>query len=223
MIVVLLTQVLPVFDEVYAGLGGSLTGVAGGLLSLGRALDAAMPFLCVLLGLGIAALCLFAASYSFREWVLSLWRKLRGDKGMSRKLNTARFAQAFSMGLKSGLPLEDALDLSASLLESAPAAKARCLDCQTRLEKGAPLVKAMGESGVLPRSDCRLLELGMKSGAGDSTMGQISSRLSEESEAALEEKIGQVEPTLVVTASILIGLILLSVMLPLMHIMTAIG
>ena len=39
----------------------------------------------------------------------------------------------------------------------------------------------------------------------------------------LEEKIGQVEPTLVVTASILIGLILLSVMLPLMHIMTAIG
>ena len=86
-----------------------------------------------------------------------------------------------------------------------------------------PLAKAMGEAGVLPRSDCRLLELGMRSGSGDGVMLQIAQRLSEEGEAALEAKMGQIEPTLVVTASVLVGLILLSVMLPLMHIMTAIG
>ena len=50
-IVVLLSRVLPMFDGVYATLGGQLTGVAGGLLVLGRALDAAMPLLCAV-GIG---------------------------------------------------------------------------------------------------------------------------------------------------------------------------
>ncbi len=48
-IAVLLVRVLPIFDDVYASLGGRLTGVAGGLLALGRGLDAAMPVLWVVL------------------------------------------------------------------------------------------------------------------------------------------------------------------------------
>ena len=81
----------------------------------------------------------------------------------------------------------------------------------------------MAESGVLPRADCRLLDLGIRSGSGDSVMVQIAQRLSQDGEEALEARMGQIEPTLVVISSILVGLILLAVMLPLMHIMTAIG
>ena len=43
------------------------------------------------------------------------------------------------------------------------------------------------------------------------------------SEAALEDRISRVEPALVLVCSLLVGLILLSVMLPLMNIMAAIG
>ena len=81
----------------------------------------------------------------------------------------------------------------------------------------------MAETELLPRAECRLLELGLRSGSGDTTMETITRRLTEESEAALEDKVAQVEPALVVVTSVLVGLILLSVMLPLLHIMTAIG
>jgi len=222
-IVVLLVEVLPVFNDVYAQLGGQLTGVAGGLLSLGQALDRAMPVLCVLLGIIVVALALFAAVPAFREKVMSLWRRAMGDKGVSRKLNTARFAQALSMGMSSGLPLEEALDLTASLLRGTPAAEKRCRACLELLEKGEPLGKAVSQSEALPHSECRLLELGLRGGSGDQAMEQIARRLSEDSEIALEEKVGQVEPALVIAASVLVGLILLSVMLPLMNIMSAIG
>ena len=47
--------------------------------------------------------------------------------------------------------------------------------------------------------------------------------MSERSEAAIHEKVSRVEPTLVIIASLLVGMILLSVMLPLMNIMSAIG
>ena len=222
-IAVLLIKVLPVFNEVYAYLGASLTGIAGGLLSLGRALDAAMPVLCVILGLVVLFLILFSAVPSFREKLTGAWRSRMGDRGVSRKINTACFAQSLSMGLSSGLPLEEALTLAGSLLEGVPSAKARCDDCKKRLESGESLSAAMKASGALPNAECRLLEIGLRSGTGDAAMEQIARRLSEESETALEESVARVEPALVMVTSVLVGIILLAVMLPLMNIMTSIG
>ena len=218
---VLLVQVLPIFDDVYASLGGQLTGVAGGLLTLGRWLEVAMPVLWVVLAAVAVAVLVFAASPAFREKVLSGWQRKHGDKGVARKLNNARLAQAMAMGMSSGLPLEEAVGLSAGLMETA--AKQRCEDCKTRLENGEALSLAMKDSGLLPANQCRLLELGQRSGAGDSSMEKIARDLTEEGEAALDTLVGRVEPALVLVCSILVGLILLSVMLPLMNIMAAIG
>lgn len=222
-IAVLLIKVLPVFNEVYSYLGASLTGIAGGLLSLGRALDAAMPFLCVILGAVVVLLILFAAVPGFREKITAAWRKSMGDRGVSRKINTACFAQSLSMGLSSGLPIEEALTLAGSLLDGVPAAKARCEDCKKRIDEGESLSAAMKGSGVLPNAECRLLEIGLRSGTGDAAMEQIARRLSEDSETALEESVARVEPALVMVTSVLVGIILLAVMLPLMNIMTSIG
>ncbi len=222
-IAVLLVRVLPIFDDVYASLGGRLTGVAGGLLALGRGLDAAMPVLWAALALAVAFFAAFAGVESFRGKVLAAWRRGRGDKGVSRRMNNARLAQAMAMGMASGLPLERSMELAASLMEDVPAAKARCEDCRARLEDGAALSAAMGGSGLLPAGACRLLEIGQRGGTADAAMEKIARDLSEDGEAALEDLVNRVEPALVLVCSILVGLILLSVMLPLMHIMSAIG
>ena len=148
--------------------------------------------------MGIAAvfLAVFSAVPSFREKLTAAWRRRRGDKGVARKMNDARLAQALAMGMASGMPVEEAVELAAGLMEETPAAKARCLDCRARLDGGETTSAAMEK---------------------------ISAGLSEESEAALEDQVSRVEPALVLVCSILVGLILLSVMLPLMHIMSAIG
>ena len=77
--------------------------------------------------------------------------------------------------------------------------------------------------GLLPAGACRLLEIGQRGGTADAAMEKIARDLSEDGEAALEDLVNRVEPALVLVCSILVGLILLSVMLPLMHIMSAIG
>ena len=206
-IVVLLTKVLPVFDEVYASLG----------------LDAAMPALCALMAVVVVLVLMFSLSNSFRDKVLTAWRQRYGDKGISRKINDARFAQALAMGLGSGLPLEEAVDLCGTLLQDVPAASRRCRECASRLAEGGELAETMKTMEMLPASSCRLLTLGVQSGNGDAVMEDIARRLSDEADQALESKVAQVEPTLVLGTSMLVGIILLSVMLPLMNIMTAIG
>ncbi len=218
---VLLVKVLPIFDDVYASLGGRLTGVAAGLLNLGRWIEGAMPVLYLILAGLVLAVLVFGLVGPLRRGVVSLWQKTRGDRGVSRKLNNARLAQALAMGMASGLPVEEAVSLSANLMEGK--ARKRCQECGQRLEKGESLGAALRLSGLLPPRQSRLLELGQHSGAGDASMEKIARDLGEEGEAALDALVGRVEPALVLVCSVLVGLILLSVMLPLMHIMSAIG
>lgn len=221
-IVILLAKVLPIFNDVYASLGGQLTGIAGGLLHLGQILDTLLPALCVVLAAAVIFLAVFSSSEQFRTWLLHLWQKSRGDKGLAGKLSSARFAQALSMALSSGLPAEEAI-ASAGTLLSNPAAARRIRACLDELSCSGSLIGAMKQAQLLPAAECRLLELGLASGSGEVAMAEIARRLDRDAEDALERRIGQVEPTMVVITSLLVGAILLSVMLPLTHIMTSIG
>jgi len=220
---VLLIWVLPVFDEVYAQLGGSLTGIAGAALALGACLKRCLPLLCVLLAAAAALVCLFALSQRARDAFTSVARRFRTDRGLTRERNTARFAQALSMGLCSGLTDRDAVELAVGLSGDCDGFRRRCSACLAALDEGASLSAALRENELLSRADCRLLEAGMRSGSGEIIMDEISRRLLKESESAIDELAGRIEPTLVVVLSVLVGGILLSVMLPLMHIMTTIG
>lgn len=222
-VLVLLVWVLPVFNDVYARLGSRLTGVAGGLLALGEGIRALLPVLCVILALAAVAAVLIATVPALREKLLALWRSIRGDRGMTRRLNTARFVQALAMGMHSGLTDTEAVTLAMQLSDASPAFSARCKQCLGLLEAGKGLSQALRESGLLSSGESRLLETGIRSGNAPETMAQISARLSEESEAALATAAGRIEPALVGLMTVLVGLILLSVMLPLMQIMTTIG
>ena len=220
---VMLVKVLPIFDDVYQSMGSRLTGVAGGLLRAGQWLGNIMPVLWGILAVLTVFLAAFAAVEPFRASLMKWWRKRHGDKGLSGKMNTARIAQALSMGISSGLSLEESVSLAAGMMEDVAGAVKRCTDCRERLEKGELQGTAFKESGLLPAYFCRLLDIGLRSGAGDASMEKIARDLSEETDAALEEMVGRVEPALVLVCSVLVGLILLSVMLPLMRITAMIG
>lgn len=222
-IIVLLSQVLPVFNEIYMSLGSQLTGVAGGLLILGQFLNQVMPVLCGILMFALAGTSLLYLRRDLRSKATAFWRRKWGDRGIAKKMNNARFSQALSLGFSSGMVLEDAVEMAAGLLSEIPGALLRCQNCRDQLLQGADLAAALGENELLSPSACRLLTLGMRSGTGDGIMETIAQRMQDEAQEALESAVGKIEPALVLVTSGLVGVILLSVMLPLMNIMTAIG
>ena len=222
-IVVLLTKVLPVFDDIYASLGGSLTGVAGGLLAMGSWLNMFMPALvrvCLVVAV-VGALCVCVRP--LREAFVELYQVLFGDRGVSRKISDARLAEALAMGMASGLVMEECFALAAALLADVPKAVKRCERCKQMLDQGKNLADALKESGALPAASCQMLMLGVRAGSGDAVMAQIAQRLAEEARETVYARVAKIEPALVVITSLMVGAILLSVMLPLMNIMKAIG
>ena len=83
-------------------------------------------------------------------------------------------------------------------------------------EKSSMLSSLEGRTALAP-------EEWKKRTAGRQELEEVARRLTEESEYALHELLGRVEPTLVLGTALLVGVILLSVMLPLMNIMAALG
>lgn len=221
-VAVLLIRVLPAFDEVYASLGGGMTGVAGSLLSFGRLLGRAAPALCT--GLAVIVVGTFAAAMcpSVRKRAMGCWQAAFGDRGVSRKMNTAKLAQALSLSMEAGMPLDEAMGKAAELVSDVPAVRDRCLACAERLRSDERVSEALAASGVLPETACELLSLGQQSGGADRAMAEIASRLSFEADDALDSLVGKIEPSMILLSSLLVGMILLSVMLPLMDVMSAI-
>lgn len=222
-IVVLLSKVLPVFDEVYGSLGSSLTGFAGGLLAVGEFLADAMPYIGAVLGFAVVAGAAIALFPSLTERIKRLSLRLFGDRGVARRINNAHLAEALSLALSSGISVEEGMELAERLLSDIPGALARCKGCRKEIEEGAPLPETLEKYGFLSRSSCRMLNLGIRSGNADGVMEDIARRMADEAEAAIEAATSRIEPALVLVTSFLVGAILIAVMLPLINIMKALG
>ena len=219
---VLLVRVLPIFDQVYASLGTHMTGAAAGLLQLGKGIRALLPVLFVLLGVG-AILCLLTAWWpAFREKVTGCWQKAFADRGIRRKFSNARYLQGLALATGSGMALEQALELAAELMED-PSGARRARDCAEAVRQGMALDTALEAQQLLDHTGCALVKLGIRSGQCEQVLADIAQKRLEQAQEDLEDAIGKIEPALVMGSSVLVGLILLSVMLPLMDILSVLG
>lgn len=219
----LLTKVLPVFDQVYASLGTGLTGLAGGLLILGQKLTEALPVLAVLLGLVLSVLLVYRLVPPFGNYVNREFQKTLGDRGLLRKFNNARFARALAMGIGSGMTAEEALTLSGRLLADIPGAAGRCRQAEALVEQGEDLSLALEAAELLPPARSRMLAVGLRSGNVDQILTDVANRMECDARQALEDWLAAVEPALVLLSAAMVGLILLSVMVPLLDILSALG
>ena len=67
--------------------------------------------------------------------------------------------------------------------------------------------------------EARLISVGFQSGKGDEIMRRLSKRYAADSSAQIRQAVAILEPAIVITMTILVGLILLSVMVPLLGIL----
>lgn len=221
-IIVLICKVLPIFRGVYASIGGSLTGISAGLLTLGEWLSSVLPYIGVAAGIIIIVSAIVYLVPSLKKRAKTVFVKMTSDRGISRKLNSAHFAEALAMSLSSGMTLEEAVFTAGSLLNSSPGAAERCKKCCDDIAAGEDPFEVLTAAELLPKSSCRMLILGMRAGDIDRTMEEVADKLSRDAEEALAEKVARIEPALVLVTSLLVGAILLAVMLPLVDIMNVI-
>lgn len=222
-VILLVTQVLPVFDRVFAQLGVRMGAVATGMMNAGAVLAKAGTGIAVVLVVIAAAALVIALVPALREKFTGWFRHSFGGRGILGQMAAARFASSMSMAVASGLSMEESVSLSAKLCGGAKEIDEKTEQCRKEIEEGGSPADALSNSGLFSSRDCRLLKLAEQTGSLPDTLEDLAQRQEEESLRRIDRTVGAIEPAIVVITSALAGVILLSVMLPLMGLLSTIG
>jgi len=215
---VLSIKVLPVFEEVFNNLGGEMSQIARSFMQFGIVLGRYIyVIIAVIILMAISSIAMIKTNKG-----RLIWGKLIGKFKITEKIAVARFASSMAMMMASGLDIDDALGMAQGLVENIKV-KVKVTACKTKLEQGDSFISAISETRIFSKLATRMLSMGMKTGSMEEAMKRVADSYDDEVQNALSKAVALIEPVSVAVLSIVIGVILLSVMLPLMGIMSSIG
>lgn len=220
-IVILLVKVMPIFNQVFIQLGSEMSGFSRALMDVGNVINRySVVFIAVLVIVaGLAFYGLFTKSG--KKMFLKLGYKFKFTRTICEEIAACRFASGMALTLGSGLNPERSFELVNSLNDDEYFQK-KLDECQKEIEQGVDLSLALVSSGMFTGIYGRMASIGSKTGTMDQVMEQIATLYQDDVDTRTNNLLAILEPTLVILLSLMVGVILLSVMLPLMGIMSSI-
>lgn len=215
-VVLLLTQVLPVFNDVFKQLGVTMSASAVTLMNIGIAIRTySTVIISVFAVLAIAAIVLYKLPSTHNK-VIAVFqgRKLR------KQMSSSKFASAMSMTISSGMDIDESLEMSKKLCDNEMTGKIN--KCQDLMKNGLSFDKAVQKTEILDPLSSRKLSISFHTGKTDEALKKIANDYSEKVNNSVDEKISRVEPALVIIMSLLVGFVLFSVMIPMLSVITAV-
>ena len=212
-IVVVNLFVIPAFAKVFAGFGAELPLMTRVLLEFSDFMVANWPIM--LLGV-------VAAVFAFRAWVGTAKGRYSWDRfslkipiagKILHKAALSRFSRSFSLGIRSGVPVMQALSNSAQTVDNTFVAR-RIKGMRENVERGESLLRASISSGIFTPVVLQMVAVGEESGAVDDMMNEIGDMYRQEVEYELKTLGQQIEPILIVMLGAMVLVLALGIFLP---------
>jgi type IV pilus assembly protein PilC len=217
-ITVIMIFVIPAFQNIFLGLLGP-----GELLPLPtRIVVGISNFLAGWGGLAILAVLIIASvSLHFyyktpkgRKNIDTLLLKLPVLGIIFRKIGIARFSRTLSTLLSSGVPILQALDITARTAGNVVIEEA-IIKVRMGVERGESFVEPLKATEVFPGMVAQMIAIGEQTGALDAMLGKIADFYEQEVDAAIANMLTLIEPVMIGFLGVTIGSIVISMYLPL--------
>ena len=212
-IVIVNIFVIPAFAKVFAGFGAELPLMTRILLGFSEFMVAYWPLM-----LAVVAGCVIA----FRSWVGTTLGRYIWDRTTLKipiagkilhKAALSRFSRSFSLGIRSGVPVMQALSNSAQTVDNSYVS--RCIEgMRENVERGESLLRATISAGIFTPIVMQMVAVGEESGAVDDMMDEIGDMYRQEVEYELKTLGQQIEPILIVLLGVLVLILALGIFLP---------
>ncbi|WPD23674.1 MAG: type II secretion system F family protein [Candidatus Electrothrix scaldis] len=210
---VILIFVIPVFEEMFASMGGALPAPTQLVVDMSK--FAQHNFLYIIMA-G------FAVSFIFKKIYATEKGKLKMD-GMFlhapvagiliRKVAVAKFTRTLSTMLQSGVPILDALQVVAKTAGNKVIEQA-VFHVADSIAEGRPIAEPLEESGVFPNMVVQMINVGESVGALDAMLEKIADFYDEEVDQAVENLTAMIEPFMMVFLGGTIGGLVVAMYLP---------
>lgn len=221
-LVILLAKILPIFNQVFIQLGSELTGISRQLMHLGTVVQSVSGALIIFFVASALISFILYKHPKARAWCTNQLHTWSLTKEFYLNIAYSRFAGALSMITAGGIDTYKGLELANQLIGNRLMSQ-KIEACTEVLHRGDFIYEAMKEAGIFQAQHQRLLQIGYRSGNSDIVFEKISKYYEDATLTRINKILGAIEPTLVIVFSLLVGMILLSVIMPLIGIMSSIG
>lgn len=221
-ILVLIIKVLPIFNDVFKQLGTEMTGFSRSLMNVGKVIsDYAIVFIAIVAVI-VLLYIFFAKTAAGHAKFTGFLSTFFATRKLYEKIASGRFASGLSLTMSAGLDIDESLNMVESLVDNSALQK-KIGECRKIMQDGYSLSDALCDTNIFSNMYSRMINVGFKTGSVDQVLRKIADGYEEEVDEKISNLISVLEPTLVIILSVVVCLILLSVMLPLMGIMSSIG
>jgi MSHA biogenesis protein MshG len=205
--------VIPAFAKVYKGFGADLPWMTQLLIAVSDFTVAWWPWLLAGTVGAVAGFVRHVRTPLGRLW----WDRVRLSIPVAgkivRKATIARFARSFALAFRSGVPITQALSLTAQTVDNAHMAR-RIERMREGVERGESLLRTAVASQVFTPVALQMIVVGEESGSLDDMMEEVADLYQREVEYELKTLSAQIEPILIVGLGVLVLILALGVFLP---------
>jgi type IV pilus assembly protein PilC len=131
-----------------------------------------------------------------------------------RKIAVGRFTRTLGTLITSGVPILEGLTITAKTSGNAVLEEA-LMKVRKAIEEGRTIVDPLRECGVFPNMVTQMIGVGEATGAMDSMLQKIADFYEEEVDAATKDMLAMLEPAIIGTLGVMIGGIVISLYMPL--------
>lgn len=209
--------VIPVFAEMFAGMGATLPLPTRVMVILSDFLRANLIYIIVSTVVFIFLFRRFKAT----ERGQVIWDRVMlqapvfGD--LQRKGAVAHFTRTLSTMLAAGVPIMDALDITASTAGN-KIIEQSVIDTRNAISEGRGIAETMSESGVFPTMVIQMIAVGEEAGALETMLGKIADAYDEEVENAVDALTKAIEPLMFIMLGTLVGGMMMAMYMPMFQI-----
>lgn len=221
-IVLLIARVLPVFNEILSAFGASMPPVSLALMNAGLFIGRNIWWLVPLAIFLIVIVMIWVRKGRGRVWLEKFKTNAPFVGSIYKQIYAARFSLALSYLISSGIDLDTSLNMTEDMLDN-QLIRDRIVDCRAQINQGRDPFDALQETDLFPKIFAKMLSLGSRTGNLDQVMAKIARTYESDVRHKLSRLTSLVEPVLVIILSLIVAVILLTVMLPLINIMSSVG
>ena len=136
---------------------------------------------------------------------------------LTRGVNTARFTRTLSILAGSGVPILEALKISAEVIENIPMRDA-VTEATLRVREGASISKSLAASKLFPPMMIHLVSSGEAGGRLEEMLGRSAAGQEREVDGLIAALLGILQPLLIVAMGAIVLTIVLAILLPIFEI-----
>ena len=138
------------------------------------------------------------------------------------KLVCGRFARILGTMLQSGLTMMRSLNVVSTVVQNTYIEEV-LEDVKASVRRGQGLAAPLRESGIFPPMLIHMTELGQRSGELENMLVKVADTYDEDVQITIDAIVSLLEPIIIVVMGVLVGLLVLSILLPILNMSTNIG